>query len=133
MVLRLTIGSVYLMHGYVSLLQVSSLAGLLIRLGCPASLAPALTWYLIIAHLAGGAFIVLGLFTRWAALANVPIMATAVLRLHLRQGFFLTATVVAGGRAAVIGGYEFALSLLGATIALALLGSGALALDGARR
>ena len=44
----------------------------------------------------------LGVFTRWAALANLPIMAGAFFLVHLKQGFFM-------GRD---GGYEYVLLVL---------------------
>jgi putative oxidoreductase len=48
----------------------------------------------------------------------VPVIAGAFIFVHMKQGFFL----------AKAGGYEYALLLLGATIAQALLGAGAFTL-----
>jgi uncharacterized membrane protein YphA (DoxX/SURF4 family) len=71
-----------------------------------------------------------GLWTRWAALAQVPIMASAVFLYHLRQGFFMTGIVVDPARGlAIAGGYEFTLLVLAATLTLVLAGGGALAAD----
>jgi putative oxidoreductase len=95
-------------------------------------LATALAWYLIVVHLAGGVLIIIGLWTRWAALANVPPLASAVFLLHLNQGFFMKALQVAPGRY-VAGGYEFSLTILVATIALVFLGSGTASIDSMRR
>jgi putative oxidoreductase len=44
-------------------------------------------------------------------------MAVAIITVHLRNGFFLP------------NGYEFALTLLGANVALVLLGSGGASVD----
>lgn len=60
----------------------------------------------------------LGLFTRWAALANLPIMAGAFFLVHLKHGFFV-------GRGE---GYEYVMLVLAATLAQVFLGPGALAL-----
>jgi putative oxidoreductase len=75
------------------------------------------TWYLILAHGLGGILLVLGIFTRWAALANVPAMLGAIVFVHLKKGFW-----------AHEGGYEYALVLLVATVAVAMIGGGALSL-----
>src|SRR5262249_43553067 len=97
------------------------------RMGFPPALTAPLAWYLVLAHFAGGILLVVGLWTRWAALANVPIMASAVFLIHLKQGFFLRPAGTG------VGGYEYALTVLAATVALVLLGSGAASIDGARR
>lgn len=133
--LRVTLGAIYLMHGYLAafVLRPEGIARYTARMGYPAALGGLLAWYLILAHLVGGLCLLLGLYTRWAALAQVPIMASALFLYHLRQGFFMTGVVVDAARGrAVAAGYEFSLLVLAATVALALLGSGALALDAER-
>ena len=132
--LRLIVGAVLIMHGYLALavLGPQTAAGYITRMGYPASLATVLAWYLIVVHLAGGGLIIIGLWTRWAALANVPPLASAVFLLHLDQGFFMKAIEVAPGRY-VAGGYEFSLTVLVTTIALIILGSGPASVDGTRR
>lgn len=67
----------------------------------------------------GGLALLLGLFTRWAAIPLAINMQVAILTVHLKAGFFLP------------NGYEFALTLLGATVTLVLQGSGAASVDGA--
>jgi len=76
-------------------------------------------WYLILAHGLGGLMLILGIMVRWAALANIPIIAGALWFVHLPQGFFIF-----GAK----NGYEYVLFLLGATVAQALLGAGAFTL-----
>jgi putative oxidoreductase len=122
LLLRIMLGVIYVMHGYLGLVEIgpSGIAGYVIRLGFPPGLAPLLGWFHVAAHLLGGALLILGLWTRWAALAQVPSMATAVVLIHWKQGFFMSAG----------GGYEFALLVLVATVALVLTGGGALAVDG---
>ena len=129
LLLRLVIGGVYVMHGYlaIAVLGPQTAAGYITRMGYPSALGTALAWYLIVAHLVGGVMIIIGLWTRWAALANVPPMASAVFLLHLQQGFFMKPVGPTS-----VGGYEFSLTILVATVALVLLGSGAASIDGGR-
>ena len=65
--------SVYLQN----VLQQSNLSGLdWLKIGVPA------------VHLAGGALIVAGLFTRWAVLIQIPILLGAVFFVNARHGLF---------------------------------------------
>jgi putative oxidoreductase len=120
MLLRLILGIVYIMHAYLALMVfgLSGPTGMIAyqaKAGVP---VPELaTWYLILAHGLGGICLVLGVYTRWAALANVPVMLGAIVFVHLKKGFW-----------AHEGGYEYALVLLMATLAVAMIGGGALSL-----
>jgi putative oxidoreductase len=130
-VLRVTLGAIFLMHGYLGLAVVGpdGVAGYTTRMGYPPGLSPILAWYLIVAHSIGGLLLILGLFTRWAALAQLPIMASAFFLHHLRQGFFLTGVVVDASKGtAIAAGYEYTLLVLAATVTLVLAGGGAFAL-----
>ena len=44
--------------------------------------------YVMLAHLIGGALLLIGLFTRLAALAQIPILAGAVFIVHRQDGLF---------------------------------------------
>lgn len=115
--LRLILGIVYIMHAYLALV-INGPAGMIaynVKAGIP--MPEIATWYLILAHGLGGVFLVLGLFTRWAALANVPVMLGALLFVHLKNGFW-----------AFKNGYEYVLVLLVASVAVAMIGGGALSL-----
>jgi putative oxidoreductase len=133
--LRVVLGLIYLMHGYLALVLVGpgGFGSYAARMGYPVALAPLLAWYLIAAHLVGGALLVVGLWTRWAALAQLPIMASALFLLHFGQGFFLRGIALdqAAGQV-MVGGMEYDLLVLVATVTLVLTGAGALGLDGRR-
>jgi putative oxidoreductase len=117
LLLRLILGIVYIMHAYLAAVVLGP-AGMIdyqVKNGIPFPEIGA--WYLILAHGLGGICLALGLFTRWAALANVPVMLGALLFVHLKSGFW-----------AHKGGYEYVLVLLVATLAAAMIGGGALSL-----
>jgi len=117
-ILRIALGIIYIAHAYAALFVYGprGTAAFQRSLGLP--LPEIGAWYVILAHGVGGALLLLGLWTRWAALVNLPIMAGAFFLVHLREGFFM------GPK----GGYEFVLLVLAATLAQVFLGSGALAL-----
>ncbi len=66
----------------------------------------------------GGLALVLGLLTRPAALVSALTMLVAMFAVHIGNGLFMANN-----------GYEFALSLLAASVALTVQGGGQLALD----
>ena len=120
MLLRVILGVVYIMHAYLALVVFgpSGMAAYQAKAGVP---FPELaTWYLILAHGLGGICLVLGIFPRWAALANVPAMLGAIVFVHLKNGFWAHQKPDAG--------YEYVLVLLVATVASAMIGGGALSL-----
>lgn len=117
--LRLVLGIVYIMHAYLAAV-VFGPAGMIAYQTTHGVPYPEIgTWYLILAHGLGGVCLVLGLFTRWAALANVPVMLGAVVFVHLKNGFWAHSKPP---------GYEYALVLVVVSLAVAMIGGGALAL-----
>jgi len=66
----------------------------------------------------GGLALVLGLLTRPAAVVTAITMLVAIIFVHISNGLFMTNN-----------GYEFALSLFAATLALAIQGGGSLSVD----
>jgi putative oxidoreductase len=117
--IRLILGVVYLMHAYLALV-VFGPAGMVAYQAKNGVPFPELaTGYLILAHGVGGLCLLLGLFTRWAALANAVAMLGALLFVHLKNGFWAHSSP---------SGYEYVLVLLVVSLGLALIGGGALAL-----
>jgi len=117
--LRLAVGLVFLMHGgqKIFVFGFAGVAGFFGGLGIPAPMAAAVVVSLV--EFLGGIALVLGFRTRWAALLLAIDMLVAVLVVHARKGFFLP------------DGAEFALTLLGATLTLLLVGPGSASIDSA--
>ncbi len=116
-VLRVVTGLIFFMHGLQKLGQgVGGVTQFLTQLGIP---APSIAAVLLIAvELLGGLALILGLGTRWVAIPLIIDMLVALFTVHLPNGFF-----------AQNGGYEFVLLLGAASVALALAGGGAAAVD----
>jgi putative oxidoreductase len=79
----------------------------------------------ILAEFFGGLALVAGVFTRWAALLTAVEMLVAALLVHLPNGFFLN-WMNQPNRGH---GIEYNIALIGAALALALLGGGVLSVD----
>ncbi len=117
-ILRVVVGIVFLVHGFqkLFLMGFGGVAGMMEGLGVP---APGLfDVILTLAELLGGLALILGFFTRIAAIPLAVDMLVATLMVHLPNGF-----------SAANGGYEFTLVLLAASLALAVAGPGEAALD----
>jgi putative oxidoreductase len=119
LVLRVILGVVYIAHAYLAAVVIGVAKFVEYQRALHIPLPEIGVWYLIAAHGLGGILLILGLMVRWAALANIPIMAGALWFVHDKQGFFILDNKA---------GYEYVLVLLGATIAQALLGAGAFTL-----
>jgi putative oxidoreductase len=116
-VLRVVVGITMLIHGWQKLFEmgIPGVTGFFGQIGIPApALAATIVSFL---ELAGGAALIVGLFTRWVAIPLALDMLVATLLVHLPNGFFGPM------------GIELTLLLLGGLVALALAGSGAFALD----
>ncbi|MBI4120850.1 MAG: DoxX family protein [Parcubacteria group bacterium] len=118
LVLRIATGLVFFTHGYMKLTTqgVPGVSGFLGSLGFPAP--DAFAMILIAVELLGGAALIFGLFTHWAAKLTGIVALVALLVVHIDKGFFVQA-----------GGYEFVLLLLAATISIMITGAGKYSLD----
>jgi putative oxidoreductase len=116
--LRVIVGVVFLAHGSQKLFVygIQGFAGFLMHMGLPTFLSPIVTAI----ELLGGAALILGIGTRIAAAAIALDMLGAILAVHLKNGFFLPT------------GFEYALTMLTANVALILTGPGNASLDGLR-
>jgi putative oxidoreductase len=119
LVLRLVLGVIYIAHAYLALVVMGPAKAAEYQRAMHIPLPEIGVWYLIAAHGLGGIMLILGLLVRWAALANIPVIAGALWFVHLQQGFYIFGSKI---------GYEYVHVLLGATIAQALLGAGAFTL-----
>jgi putative oxidoreductase len=83
--LRLSLGVLFLAHGATKLFVFTpaGTAAFFASLGLP----PALAYLAILAELVGGALLVGGVLTRWAALALVPLMLGTIIFDHGANGW----------------------------------------------
>lgn len=117
LVLRLGLGTMFIAHGLlkVFVFTMPGTAGFFASQGLPGGM-----WFaglMVIAEVAGGALLVLGVYARWIALALLPILLGASW-IHSGNGWLFTSEN---------GGWEYPVFLATAALALALLGNGALA------
>lgn len=114
--LRVITGVVGVMHGWPKLKNLSPFIERVGQLGFPAPAAFATAAAL--SEFLGGILLIVGLFTRYAALAFGIVLAVAVFKVHWANGFLLQNK-----------GYEYALTLLVACASILLTGAGPVSLD----
>jgi len=121
LVLRVGLGVMFIAHALLKyfVFTLPGTVGFFEKIGLPGPLA-----YAVFAvELVGGVLLVLGVATRWVALALVPVLLGAAW-VHLPNGWLFSAPN---------GGWEYPVFLAAAALTLALLGDGAHALRRARR
>jgi putative oxidoreductase len=117
LVLRVTLGVMYIAHSLVLKYFTFTLAGtaqFFESIGLPGPLAYLTFW----AELIGGILLVAGIGTRWVAIGLIPILLGAAW-VHAGNGWVFSAAN---------GGWEYPVFLIAASIVLSMLGNGRYAL-----
>jgi len=126
LVLRVTVGYIFMHHGYPKLFQKAfgpkGFAGALKTLNVPLPLF--FSYAAGIAEFFGGALLILGLLTRLDALLIAIVMVVAMWKVKFKTG--LLTRVMETGRA---GGYELDLALFASAVALFVSGGGTFSID----
>lgn len=123
LVLRIGLGLIFFLHGWMKLFgdremfvrEVLSMVGW--------AVPDPVIWLITGLEIAGGVALIVGVFSRWAALALAVEMFVVVLLFHIRQGFF----IVAVPNVPLAYGFEFHVALIAGLVCTALAGPGALA------
>ncbi|HET8827442.1 MAG TPA: DoxX family protein [Terriglobales bacterium] len=111
-ILRIVVGIVFLVHGYQKLFHMGfhGVAGFFSHAGIPLPLVSAVVVTLV--EFVGGIALIAGIGVRIAGALLAVDMLVAILVVHIKHGFFNPM------------GFEFPLTLLAATLCLALSGGG---------
>jgi putative oxidoreductase len=121
-ILRVTLGVMYLAHSVLLKLMTFTLAGtetFFVSVGLPSWLA----YVTFAAEAVGGLLLILGIQSRWVAMALLPALFGAIVWVHGANGWVFTATN---------GGWEYPAFLIAASVVQILLGDGAYALSRSR-
>lgn len=120
LILRVTVGLVFLTHGWPKLMNgASGTAQFFGQLGIPAPGATA--WLITILEVAGGLALILGVLVSILSVLFIVHMATGIFLVHLSNGWY----VIGPGQ----GGAELNVLLIAALLTILLAGSGRPALD----
>ena len=116
-ILRLALGLMFLAHGLLKVLvfTVPGTVQFFDGLGLPAIIA----YLTILGEIGGGLLLIAGIFSRYVALALIPVLAGALVLAHWSAGWMF---------ANQGGGWEYPAFLIAASLSVALLGDGAFAL-----
>lgn len=116
-VLRVALGIMYLAHGLLKLLVFSpeGTSGFFNSIGLPAFLGPLTMGVEIV----GGIALILGIYSRWIALALIPVLAGSIFFVHGSSGWLFSNEG---------GGWEYPSFLIAASVAQFFLGDGVYAL-----
>lgn len=115
--LRVSLGILFLAHGAMKLFVFTPTGT--VEFFASLGLPPALAYLTMLAELGGGALLLAGVVTRWAALALVPLMLGTIIFDHGASGWVFSNPG---------GGWEFPAFWTVTLIVQALLGDGAFAL-----
>jgi putative oxidoreductase len=118
LLLRLALGTMFIAHSIVYMTMTLGLTGT-VEFFASLGLPPPFAYATIVAEALGGMLLILGIQTRWVALALSPILIGAIW-VHSGNGWLFAADE---------GGWEYPLYLFVLCIAQAMLGDGAYALS----
>lgn len=113
LILRCALGIIFMTHGYPKLIHGAAMQGFFIEHGLPA-------YFVYVAGVAeffGGGLMILGLFTRGAALVLTLEMCVAIWRVHSSRGIL------------AVHEFEFPLMMAVGCFALAAVGAGFISVD----
>jgi len=114
LLLRVVLGTIFIAHGFQKISSgMPEFTRAVAHLGFPTPVAFA--WAAALSEFLGGICCLVGLFTRWAALAIAIVMTVAITKVHLHEG--------------LIRGYEYELTLLAVAVSIMLMGAGPASLD----
>ena len=114
LVLRVALGIIFFSHGYPKLIHFGAgMQGFFIQHGLPGYFV----YISAVLEVFGGVLLVLGVFTRGAALLLAIEMGIAIWKVHSANGYL------------AVHDYEFPLSLLAGCLALTTVGAGMLSID----
>lgn len=114
LVLRVSLGIIFFSHGYPKLAHSGAgMQAFFVQHGLPGYFA----YVAGVIEVFGSILLVLGLFTRGAALLLAIEMGVAIWRVHSANGIY------------VVHDYEFPLAMLAGSLALATVGAGSVSLD----
>jgi len=116
LILRVAFGTMFIAHGLLKVLvfTIPGTVGFFDSIGFPGWMA----YFVILGELGGGALLILGVYTRWIALATLPILLGATI-VHIGNGWMFSNEG---------GGWEYPMFLSVVSVTVSLLGSGAYAL-----
>jgi len=126
-VIRVTLGVIFFAHGAQKVFGwfggygLKGTTGYFVSIGLPLPVAYAACFL----ELLGGVGLLLGLFTRLAALAIIAMMAGAIAKVHWPHGFFINWELAPGKGH----GLEANLAFIAMAVACVIAGGGALSLD----
>jgi putative oxidoreductase len=120
--LRLGLGIMFMAHGLQKAFGLFGGSGIqgFAQMLSGMGFSPAVFWAYVVAYveLLGGLFLIIGFLTRISALLLLITMLVAVIKLHLANGFFMTA-----------GGFEYNFVIIAMCISLLLSGGGQLSIN----
>jgi len=124
--LRAILAATFISHGYDKIFGVG-VSAFAQHLPPQVPMPALMAWVAALAEFGGGIAMVLGLFTRLAALGHMGVMAVAISTVHISQGFQMHAGMVHDKPMGQ--GYEWQVALFCIALCLFLRGAGPLSLD----